>query len=1371
MFELVKKIAGVRRLFSAVVAAATLATVTSLGGVAGAAATPIFNAPPSAPINVMATSANASVVLSWTTPYYTGGTAQWFGYNIYMGTAAGGESTTALNGQVPIYGNNGPGQTTTFTVPNLTNGTKYYFTVSAVNVLGMSGLSSEVSAVPAGPPGAPTAVTAVATSGQVVLSWTAPTSTGGSPILGYNVYCTNVVANAGCYSDTFSADSFSTASPTYPINGPTPVATTTYTLKGLSNGSSYQFDVTAVNAIGEGPIGTSNAVTPLGVPNQPEYGYVGGKSTDGTQMTMCVYPPTFIGGGPSTSWFTTGGSPILGYNFYIGTTPGGESASPANGASTPVTAASPTCYTFTGLIPGAVYYMKSAAVTAAGVGAMSQEVEGQTHTTVPTAPQTVTATAVDGPTGAMTVSWTAPALNGGRAITAYHVLSCDNAVPTCTPGSAVSAGLNTSYTFTGLTFGDPYLFVVYATNFNGNGASSAAVTATVANTVPSAPTITHVLSSATTTASVCWTASTLTGNGTIIGYNIYEGTTAGGESATPLNNTPFPSPTCQTVVGLTPGTTYYFTVKAVNAIGTSAASAEISVVAGGTVPGAPGAVSFTGGANNTGTMVSAWTAPSNGGDTVGFGVANSYQLCASATSGSEFSVPAGFCWTFSTNTNTFNPNLLFLTGSTVYVAVRALNSFGYGAWSTESSYVVPSTPSTPGGLTVTNYAGNSTNPYTGYVNLSWSASVGVGTGFTPVTYAVVEVTGPSASCTVGYTTSTNFTVIGWQYDQTGITNGGNCNSEPVLNNGATSTFEVYAMNAMGTSPMTAPVAVLSGQLPDRAHDSTWGVQSVSATTALVTFNYLASSAMGRDGYSFYGPSFVGVTKYVATAWVGSTPWSTCTFTVGSPSNPIADGCMLTGLPNNTHFTVTLQMVNALGTGYIDTDGFVAGPGVDDGNPFTLENFATLGAAPVLTVTSVDTTHVLLDVHDPSAFRNNGELNYLAYANLNAAVDYTTGGVGGSPACSGIVVTPALGKWSVDGTGGYQCEYLLTNLTGWTAGAPVSFGAYSVDYWNNGLSPESNQVRITAVAVVPAAPVLDFYYSGDPNWQSFGNNGGFTTYDPYVCWDTATGATGYNVYLGTTAGGESTTPVNGVIPQPEGLNSNCMDLYYLTAGTTYYIVVKAVNAVGTSVASNEVSITPPLVPTAPLNVVGTGGDHSVVLSWNPPSSLGTSPFMGYYVYAGSSPNGENSYPVNASPVAGTTYTVTGLTNGVPYYFFVVAANAAGLSPAAFGEEVSVTPQSKAATNTKLILSAKTAKLGHENTVHVHISVTGAAVSGNVTVKWTNRVICRAVLVNGNASCVAAKNGINKLGTRTMTVTYAGDANTLGSVGKALIKITK
>jgi hypothetical protein len=263
-----------------------------------------------------------------------------------------------------------------------------------------------------------------------------------------------------------------------------------------------------------------------------------------------------------------------------------------------------------------------------------------------------------------------------------------------------------------------------------------------------------------------------------------------------------------------------------------------------------------------------------------------------------------------------------------------------------------------------------------------------------------------------------------------------------------------------------------------------------------------------------------------------------------------------------------------------------------------------------------------------------------------------------------------------------------------------------------------------------------------------------------------GATGYNIYVSTTSG-TYTTPVNGVVPY----TYTCINLYYLTPGVTYYVIVKAVNGVGSSAASSEISITPPVVPSAPLNVVGTGGDHSVSLSWNAPTTPGTSPFIGYYIYVGTSPNGESSYPTNAVAIQGTSYTVTGLTNGVPYYFFVVAANAAGLSVAALGEEVSVTPQAKAATFTKVTLSAKTAKLGHENNVIVRVSVSGAAVSGSVSVMWAGRTVCSLVLVNGHGSCLMGKNSINKTGLRTMSATYTGDDNSLPSTGKASIKITK
>ena len=60
-----------------------------------------------------------------------------------------------------------------------------------------------------------------------------------------------------------------------------------------------------------------------------------------------------------------------------------------------------------------------------------------------------------------------------------------------------------------------------------------------------------------------WTAPASDGGAAISGYEIYRGTSPGGESSVPVNGTLVPS-TSYTVTGLTNGTTYYFTVAAVN---------------------------------------------------------------------------------------------------------------------------------------------------------------------------------------------------------------------------------------------------------------------------------------------------------------------------------------------------------------------------------------------------------------------------------------------------------------------------------------------------------------------------------------------------------------------------------------------------------------------------------------------------------------------------------------------------------------------------------------------------------------------------------------------------------------------------------------
>jgi titin len=85
----------------------------------------------------------------------------------------------------------------------------------------------------------------------------------------------------------------------------------------------------------------------------------------------------------------------------------------------------------------------------------------------------------------------------------------------------------------------------------------------------------------TSTTTLAWGVPPWNGGSPLTGYDVFEGTTPGGESSVPLNKTLLaPTAKGHTMKGLTTGTRYYFTVKALNAVGPGAASDEASVVAG-----------------------------------------------------------------------------------------------------------------------------------------------------------------------------------------------------------------------------------------------------------------------------------------------------------------------------------------------------------------------------------------------------------------------------------------------------------------------------------------------------------------------------------------------------------------------------------------------------------------------------------------------------------------------------------------------------------------------------------------------------------------------------------------------------------------------
>ncbi len=203
--------------------------------------------------------------------------------------------------------------------------------------------------------------------------------------------------------------------------------------------------------------------------------------------------------------------------------------------------------------------------------------------TAPGAPTIGTATRGN---GQASVTFTAPASDGGSAITGYTVTS--------SPGGFTGTGAASPIVVTGLTNGTAYTFTVTATNAIGTSAASAASSAVTPATTPGAPTI-GTATGGDTTASVTFTAPASNGGSAITGYTVTS--SPGG-----LTGTGATSPI--SVTGLTNGTAYTFTVTATNAVGTGSASAASNSVTPAAV-GAPAylfspvALDFPGSADTT----------------------------------------------------------------------------------------------------------------------------------------------------------------------------------------------------------------------------------------------------------------------------------------------------------------------------------------------------------------------------------------------------------------------------------------------------------------------------------------------------------------------------------------------------------------------------------------------------------------------------------------------------------------------------------------------------------------------------------------------------------------------------------------------------
>lgn len=269
---------------------------------------------------------------------------------------------------------------------------------------------------------------------SVTLKWAPPASNGGAVITGYRVY-------RGSRSGTETI---------YAYLG----VVTTFTDTAVTSGTTYFYQVSAVNLVGEGPRSAERAVTPGAVATVPGAPVIGSTTPGNGWVAVDWAPPSSDGGAAITS-------------YVVRVSPGGATCT---------TTGTPSC-TIGGLTNGTAYSFTVTASNRVGTGpASSPSFATPVAPTPPTAH--ITALAMFRNTTAVALSWSAT--RGTAAVATYDVRF--RSAPWNGSFGAYTTWLTanpaTRATFNAAT-GNTYCFGVRARDVNGVVSAWTADTCTV----------------------------------------------------------------------------------------------------------------------------------------------------------------------------------------------------------------------------------------------------------------------------------------------------------------------------------------------------------------------------------------------------------------------------------------------------------------------------------------------------------------------------------------------------------------------------------------------------------------------------------------------------------------------------------------------------------------------------------------------------------------------------------------------------------------------------------------------------------------------------------------------------------------------------
>ena len=673
---------------------------------------------------------------------------------------------------------------------DLTDGTIYWFDLTAENEEGEATPSNRVRVIPNTRPAAPTNFRASAGNAQVILRW-------------------NSVSNA----DTYTVLRFSSQTDTSPDETYSNISDTIYTVTGLTNGITYWFEVRGDNsATLQGISSTrifSRPAAPIVLPGAPQnvstrigdgqitvvwngvaaanYYLVRRYSSRTSTAILQTYEDTRANRLTATGltngvtyWFAVfavNNAGTSAASTRASGTPAGLVTSPGNiqteisdrevkitwnavslatsysvrrySSETTNTITqtyndtSNTSLTATGLINGRTYWFDVRSRTSAGYGQASARVSARPNA-IPGIPGGVSAEAGN---GQVIVRWDSAVRADSYSVRRYTSGS------TNTVAQTYSDTTSRSLTARSLTNGVTYWFDIRAKNNAGTSAASTRVSArpVAPLAAPGAPGNVRTVNGD-GQITIRWNAVAIADSYIVRRYtsrstntvaHTYEETAA----------------TSLTATGLTNNTTYWFSVFAINNAGTSGASTRVSGTPAGLLA-APGGVSTSIG--TSGEVAISWNAVSNA---TGYRVRR-YNSSSSST----------ILQTYDDTTNT-NLNATGLTnGTTYWFSVATKSLAGYGSESSRVSARPNSTPPAPGNVRVE--AGD------GQLIIRWNAAARVDR------YIVRRYSSSSTNTvahTYGETTSRSLTASN-------------------LSNGTTYWFDVRAKNNAGTSSASTRVS-------------------------------------------------------------------------------------------------------------------------------------------------------------------------------------------------------------------------------------------------------------------------------------------------------------------------------------------------------------------------------------------------------------------------------------------------------------------------------------------------------------------------------------------------------------------------------------